>query len=362
MPPTLSSEVRTLLKKAIEDAGGRTGEDLGRDVLRHAMTHQPTTYGKFRDAVMFACMTRHFKQAAGKTRALLAAENGNPIRFAARPEEEEEEERGDLDDGMRFDESAEGRWPPQELLIRAANAFEAPKNWAKLAEKQPESPVAFYAFHVFRQVMSQTRLGGDRGPVQDRAPTGRGAQHQVAQQLDHLLAADPACGGFCREARNMYGDALTGLLEYLRGDDAGPGSAAYALRKLFPDHAWPPVGSSARSALAEWLVASVDARVGPGLTPERAAALAVYWGAEAPRPLQTGLSVREGLDAAATAHDQRDGFPTWPEIALWTGEHAPHAVVGADFNTLQRRVSRIEEKIMPLVKAQLQRLCILLEP
>ena len=232
----------------------------------------------------------------------------------------------------------------------AGEGFDDPRYWAKLVSAQPEHPVALFALIVARHVQSKIRGKGPRDP--DDGPfTPRGAQHAVAGMLDHLEAADPECGGPVRAAKGWYGSVIQSIVDHLSEENA---DTAYPLRKLFPHHAWPPDAPDARSIPARVLQEALIALHGEELAPLLANALATQWDTP-PEP-----SVRGSLSASATYHGTAESFPGWPEVALWTGDAKPGSDI--NYNTLQRRVSRLDQEIAPYVERQRNRLRELLEP
>lgn len=329
----------------------RTADDPGRAAMRAAMAASFEGYDTFRHAVLHRALVRHLKQDPLDVRRLLAVELGrDPGAGAALPAGRSSDDDAPDADELLSEGAREGRWPLAELVVLAGAAFDDPKSWAKLVAEGPDHPVGFFALVVARHVQSRTRLGGSGGGSADDPFPDRGKQHVVAALLDHLVAADPECGGFVGRAAGIYRTTLARIVEFVaeRGADV-----TYPLRKLFPHHAWPPGAATGRALPADALLTSVEALHGPTLAPALAAALASTWGAPVP------TTPRAGLETSAAHHQAGESFPGWSEVGLWSGVATPGGAFNP--NTLQRQVSRIDDELEPYVTRQRDRLRRLLE-
>ena len=328
----------------------REKADPGAAAITAAMADRER-YDLFRFRVLWGALVRHLKQDRGAVRRLLEMEAGAPGR-AAKAEARAESDDDSRDTEDQVQDVQLGRWPLGELVVLATTAFDDRRSWAKVVAASPQHPVSFLSLVVARSVQSRTRLGGKGAESPDPVFSERGRQHRVAGMLDHIAEADPECGGRVVAAAGMYRTLLSRIVEHLSEHD---GVTTYALRKLFPDHAWPPRADTPRELVAVPLLAAVEARHGVSLSPQLAAELARLWEVAVAPPVP-----REGLEVSAAYHERLEGFPGWPEVALWSGHAAPGA--GFNANTLQRHVSRIDEDVSPFVTRQHDRLRRILEP
>ena len=310
----------------------------GCTLLQAALRSGGDAFARFRSAVLRRVMVVHFHQRPGEVQVLLTLDAGGPVHPVAEDPEAEREEGGLTELPLQ-----PGMWPVEELFLLASEIVDDPRSWAALGAEPRTAPVAFLAKHAAWRVRDRLRRGG--GAAAERAPRPPGRQHELAGWLELAMAADPECEGPVPEARGLYTRLLTRIREHLAEAGEGSGGLSYALRKLFPFHAWPPEPGAGRGAVAAWVHTGVEARVGP-LAPERGVALARCWEGAPPG------GVREGLDGSALAHHRDEDYPGWREVALWTGDLAPDAPEEAELGTFMRRVSRLDQELRPYVERQ----------
>ncbi len=315
-----------------------------------AMRADAEKFDRFRYAVLRRALVDHLRQDRRQTERLLRAE----VFGEASPPlvDFEREDVLEGEDGLTFESLTPGRWPVAELVLLAGRVFDAHENWTALVAARPENPVAFFAKHVSLRMRDRLRRGGEHGGSERGSADlpERGQQHKVAARLDVMGMADPECGGCLPGAAGMYRAVLRRIVEHLQEAAEGSAAPSYTLRKLFPDHAWPPGPAAAQREIAGWLEGRIVDIHGPRLSPDLCTALGENWDG------RTAEHTGAALSESARWHGRADSFPSWPEVALWVADASPSQARNADLNTFQRRVSRIDAGLEPFVESHFQRL------
>lgn len=324
-------------------AHAANAEGSGRDLQMALMEDDPDQYERFRYVVLVRCLVHRLEQSESDVRQLLRQEVLGEETAAHVPPATADEDVDEMPSFVVELAAPEITLRPADFVQCAIERLDAGLVWHNIAAHQPTHPVGFAAKLLAWRVRDQLFRSHERPPIR-RTHTDR-AHHVASEQLDYLREAEQrewAGAAAPLQHTGVYDDLLAQIRDHLDAQ-SGTSGVSYAMRKLFPSHAWPLGG--APGPLRPWLEVRLRALW------DDSDAWEVFV-RDPPRPWSAGRpeSLTAALDDLARSLLTADAVPSWPEVAGWIRER------GTPENTLSRRVSRLDREVRAIIDRALETL------